>query len=393
MSWQWLHKWVSRLNARRRSRSFPRRRNHPFALPGLEALEDRTVPSAVVATNALAGPLRQAILSSGVSPEQNAATANQPAPAPQSIDVQNQCTTGPDDPEDCQANTPQTVNGAFLWGMNQSYTPSSSFTLAPGLTYLTPAEVANRPYSFMDVQQEQSPTCAFDATLSAVARTEFPLESGIVQEGNLPNGDVEFNVRLFAPNGQVVWEPIDFNGVVTPEDLNCVNPQDYWACLYQRAYITLTSANGEDYQSANVAYETLTGQSATDLNLQDPNAVYNIENALQNGAPVVAATRTGPSLILDSSGVISSHCYTVLGIEVEDPSDIYVTLRNPWAPGHRPQHVSATIRRCVQQSTGRKQRGRHQHPVEHVHQRLHRRPHRQLARSGLQRSSAAAGVQ
>src|SRR5262249_18745235 len=130
--------------------------------------------------------------------------------------------TANEEDDDGKANIPVEVSGAFL-----TDTPTFSFT---------------------DVKQELSPTCAFAATLSAVARTSFPLASNIaVTHSNGPN-DLVYTVRLYTPNAQGVYQPVlidvPFNGAIYPSDLHSTNPAEYWPTIFQRAYLVLCQETG-----------------------------------------------------------------------------------------------------------------------------------------------------
>ena len=321
---KWLNISTSWKQRKSREKTI-RQRQHPAL--GVEALENRIVPaplSSIVAPNNAAALAVTMTAQPGSSTASHLADVQTIPLGPQTED------TDPQPAEGDSAVNPTMINGAFLVGAALP----ANYTLPSGLTYLTPAEVAVRPFSFNDIQQEQSDTCAFASTLSAVARTEFPLESGITWNGaTLPGGNKIFQVRLFNPDGSVHWEQVEFDGVVLSTDLNCVNPQDSWACLYQRAYLQLENGEDANYHSLENAFQALTGLSASDFSPRDPAAAQSIQNDLNSGVTVAAATQQDGPLVLDSSGLIVSHCYTVLGIEIpsSNSSSIYVTLRNPWA--------------------------------------------------------------
>jgi hypothetical protein len=220
-----------------------------------------------------------------------------------------------DEEEDERALEPQEISGAFL--------------------HWNPADF--EPLSFDDVLQGQSDTCAFTSVLSAVARTDFDLLSGINYVGQLPNGDYSFNVRLFVATVPGAYAPIWVNvdaapGPLSPEDLKTLD-EEYWPALYLRAYLQHQDDVDGNYRSIRQSFESLTGMDVEQYLFHDDprgDALY-LRSVLLDGRPVAAATIAGPAPLESQFGLIGSHCYTVLGVEVPTTGDeIYVTLRNPW---------------------------------------------------------------
>ncbi len=226
------------------------------------------------------------------------------------------------DNEDDTAAEPQQVTGAFL-------TDESVIGQANGTRF-----------SFTDVEQDQSPTCAFAATLSAVARSSFNLAGDITLYRFYGPNDFVFGVRLFAPDSNGVyqsrWVNVPFDGTIYPTDLQSTDPSEYWPTLFQRAYLTLAAETGATVADTGQAILALTGHPYTysKISSTDSSLASAIAADLNAGEPVVAATpgQDDPAhpLIPDGSGLIQDHAYTVLGID-SGSSGTFVTLRNPWA--------------------------------------------------------------
>ena len=217
-----------------------------------------------------------------------------------------------------KAGTPQQVSGA----------------------YLVDGAESTAALTFDKVVQGEADTCAFDATLSAVALSNFNLASAIsVLSENSPT-DFLYGVRLYQPTPGGGSEPVevsvDFNGTFAPGDVRSTDPSEFWPTLCQRAYLNLESSLGQDYHYKTNAFLALTGLSATD------EAVANVSPSvisgwLGAGSPVVASTEANadPYTLDPSQGIIGNHSYTVVGIG-SSGGTTYVTLRNPWGNDSTP---------------------------------------------------------
>jgi hypothetical protein len=230
----------------------------------------------------------------------------------------NKDTTRPDEGQ--QASQPQSVSGAFL-------TDGAELTGAK-----------TKSMSFNDPVQGTSATCGITASLSAAALSDFDLESGIRLQSQVAPNDAIYLVRLFKTVGPGLFQPdwisVEFNGTIQPADAHQSDPREFWATLYQRAYLTLMQQEGLDYQVTDNALEALTGQTDTEFapNLDPLSQASQILAALDQGSPVVADTNANGPLLLNG-GMIHDHAYTVLGVEIApsgSSSGIFVTLRNPW---------------------------------------------------------------
>ncbi len=161
--------------------------------PGFDPLEARTLLTLPPAPHALAV---------------SAAAAASP------LIVATEIGTSP--PEDQAGRMPQPVSGAFLVDGAES---TASLT-------------------FDKVVQGAADTCAFDATLSAVALSNFDLGSAIsVLSENSPT-DIFYGVRLYqpAPGGgsEPVEVSVEYNGAIQPGDVRSTDPNEFWPTLFQR---------------------------------------------------------------------------------------------------------------------------------------------------------------
>ena len=232
--------------------------------------------------------------------------------------------TSPVDDENTRAGEPAQVTGAFL---------TDGAVARPGDT---------RAMAFYKVIQGFSDTCTFASVLSAVALTNFDLESGITVKSVKSPSDIVYNVRLFEPTSggglQAIEIPEEFIGVINPADAGSSIKSEFWPGLYQRAYLSLEGSLGLDFHKANNAFRALTGVADVAYGAVATTATITpswLLSTLNGGSPVVAATVNSPDpyTLAPDRGIIGNHSYTVLGIQV--PADgakagTYVTLRNPW---------------------------------------------------------------
>ncbi len=237
------------------------------------------------------------------------------------------------DQSNLPADKPQEVSGAFL-------TDPSQIT-----------QVNGSPIFFTNVEQKQSPTCSFAAALTAVAESNFDLMSNLTLVRKLPgDNNFLFGIRLYQPDSsgvyQPVWINVPFDGTIFPTDLQSTDPNQYWPTLFQRAYQMIAPASDGTSFDIGHAFQTLTGHAYRTFSVRgaSTDVASAIAAYLNNGQPMVAATRSngnvtvdslgvihddGP-ISLDASGVIHDHAYTVLGIDAGSTGP-FVALRNPWA--------------------------------------------------------------
>ncbi len=226
-------------------------------------------------------------------------------------------TSGPETSNtDETVSPPVEVTGSFL---------TDGAEVAPG---------AAKALTFDKVVQGFADTCAFDSTLSAVARSTFNLASEISVLSVKSPTDIVYNVDLYEPTAgggsQLVEVPVEFNGTFQPGDARSTDPNEFWPTLFQRAYLSLENSLGLDYHSVANAFLALTGLSGTSQAMATVTP-DTISGLLDNGNPAIAVTMQSadPYNLDPADGVIGDHCYTVVGIE-SSAAGTYVTLRNPW---------------------------------------------------------------
>jgi hypothetical protein len=221
----------------------------------------------------------------------------------------------PGEPEpsgDESAAEPQEVSGAFL----------------------TDGVESGASMAFNDVVQGASDTCAFDATLSAVALSSFKLASEISVLTMKSPTDIVYDVDLYEPTtglpSQHVEVPVEFDGTFQPGDTRSSDPNEFWPTLFERAYLSLEGKLGLDYHDPVNAFQALTGMQASTQAISTVTPTQ-IDQFLNVGIPTVATTVSSPDpYTLDpAQGVIGNHSYTVAGIQTAG-AGTYVTLRNPW---------------------------------------------------------------
>ncbi len=258
-------------------------------------------------------------------------SAMSPASSGASFDWQGTADEGGEIHPRQEIDDPQQVAGAFLSGQDvddpQQITGS----------FLTSTNYGDtRAASFNDVIQRSSPTCAFAAVLSAVARSSFNLTSRITEAAN------GYNVQLYGASLQPVTINVPFDGTLSDQDLSLGDNGEIWPAIYQRAYLTLQTQLNRDPAATNNAFEAITGRTSTRQSLQNAQqliaVVDQIKTALEGGSPVVASSADGDlsnssKLLPGTSGVIKNHAYTVLGVSHpvwNSLNGVTVTLRNPW---------------------------------------------------------------
>jgi hypothetical protein len=199
-------------------------------------------------------------------------------------------------------------------------------------------------FSFTDIQQEQSPTCAFASVLSALSRSYFDLASGIKLHRYIDDDTALYGVRMYrnvSGTYRTHWVYVEFDGHIKPDDLQSTTPGEYWMTIYQKGYLAFMSEEHQAFDSYPNAFLALTGllpnQFAPEGDARTrANAIL---SNLNQGIPMVAGTNDPPAnapagpYMFGNTGIIANHGYTIVGIEVpaSGTAGIYVTLRNPWA--------------------------------------------------------------
>ncbi|MFO0863316.1 MAG: C2 family cysteine protease [Gemmataceae bacterium] len=178
--------------------------------------------------------------------------------------------------------------------------------------------------------------------LSAVARTDFDLASGIKLHRFVSADTALYKVRMFKADASGTWRThwidVEWNGTARPTDLQSTTPGEFWMTLYQRAYLSPFNWVGENYASWENAFRSLTGRGISSFATAGDaiTPALSIKMWLGFGVPLVAGTPFEGSFVLGSHGLIRNHAYTIIGIEAaqgdSSGANTYVTLRNPW--GH-----------------------------------------------------------
>ena len=204
--------------------------------------------------------------------------------------------------------------------------------------------------SYDDVYQGNLDTCTVASVLSAVARTDFPLQTGIIAittaGSALPDLEAPaatptgYQVKLFKKNSSGVLQPVmitvPFDNQLTTEDLQTADRNEYWPAIYQRAYLKLADELGQNYRVGQFAFETLTGISVEKFVVTNGGLTEarRLEAALNAGRATTVSSIDAPNKVIEGQyGIIKTHSYTLMGMEIPasgNLSEIYVTVRNPW---------------------------------------------------------------
>lgn len=205
--------------------------------------------------------------------------------------------------------------------------------------------------SYDDIFQGEDDTCAVASVISAVALTQdATLPGRIAVQTSAPSANPFERTAL--PSGYAVtlykaktsgtgFDPVvinvPFNGTLQPEDLRPADDNEFWPAIFQRAYLELADELGKNYRDSQFALTALTG-AGTDRYTVTPTVglpdAQRIRASLDTGHATVASSLDLPSYLLDTTyGIVHTHSYTVVGIEIpasNDLSQTFVTVRNPW---------------------------------------------------------------
>ncbi len=212
--------------------------------------------------------------------------------------------------------------------------------------------------STFDIDQDGSPTCAFLATLSSVARTtgeSDDLVNRIQYDEKKDLYGITFCTRaavevtllgktltIRSAEQKTVWVNGDWTEGRDPGG-------KLWVTLYQKAYLQLLGATtrdssgtalppsswnaapGKEWNSVAKVYLALTGKIASFLQSSEATAKKMFEQFNTSSKGMVASS-------LDSgttAGVIANHCYSVYKIFKDEKGNWLVRLRNPWGTDGR----------------------------------------------------------
>jgi hypothetical protein len=237
--------------------------------------------------------------------------------------------------EDERADIPVEVSGSFL----VDFDPLAWAQLRSG-----DAEA----YSYNDINQQESSSCIFSASLAAVARTGFNFSDHIRYAGSNGAGYL-YEVKLYDHQTlKAQWVKVSYDGTRTTEDMGYADKGEFWTVLYLRAYAKkydfklseLNEAKNAQYRNTRTAMQTITGKTSDWDSLSTSQAAQQnkVAVAIKAGKAVMAVTIKGPAGKKDiltkggigKTGLIYGHGYTVLGVENAGKSSATVTLFNPW---------------------------------------------------------------
>lgn len=195
---------------------------------------------------------------------------------------------------------------------------------------------------FRQINQQESPTCAFLASLAATAKW-----TGAVTDTNTANRDLlsrlsydaskdQYGVRLFV-NGywQVIWVKSDWNETVDPGG-------SLWVTLFQKAYLKSmdvvthasngsylpssywVSSTGKGWQNPANALQALTGVRASYVAASGA-LPADLSRLYLAGKRLVGLTKT-----IVSDRLVGYHSYMVDGV-YQESGTWKLRLYNPWA--------------------------------------------------------------
>ena len=223
-----------------------------------------------------------------------------------------------------------------------------------------------------DIDQQQSPTCTFLATLASLAWTgDVDLDARISYRG-----DYVYRVQIYNQQGQLTIQDVPFDGSFTINDgpndnllafdggTTFYDPQpagdESWVILMQRAYAQQMAAEGKvnngDYAKFAVAHKALTGQSGTRYDY-NPGGIVGAWGELvgawssisfddlteyvgDRDRTLVCGTWNDANDLTDPQ-LIAQHAYTIIGTRVDADGNRFVTLRNPWGVDNTQAGINA----------------------------------------------------
>jgi hypothetical protein len=212
-----------------------------------------------------------------------------------------------------------------------------------------------------DIHQQLANTCSLLSSLAAFTRTAG---TDLAARIGYDAAADKYLVPLFL-NNQWTNVAVSFNGTWSDNDpypgpAAADGSRDYWVLLYQRAYLQAMNVNTNSLDSSQwavrgtqpsdlvkqnwrypaVALQAVTGFPATSRQTTGDADLQAVAGAVHGGHDVLANTQTWPDKrsLVDGTGLIFSHTYTVMDVDVSGRT---VTLRNPWGIDSPPQYLSA----------------------------------------------------
>jgi len=179
-----------------------------------------------------------------------------------------------------------------------------------------------------DVQQVNSPTCSFLASVSGLCDIGYDFREWITYDGVNEEGVPVYSVA-FWDGSDWAWQSVEFDGTLYDSDTDPRVEGESWVVLMNRAWMAWRDDDGTALP--HEAIYALTGTEAssadyTDTMMADAELDVIIDT-LNAGGMIVAGT--GNEQYLATDILIASHTYTVQDVQ-EYRGQIWLTLRNPW---------------------------------------------------------------
>jgi len=178
-----------------------------------------------------------------------------------------------------------------------------------------------------DIKQRGSPTCSFLASLSGLAAQGYDFQQWISYDGVNEGGAPVYSVA-FWDGAKWQWQPVEFDGTLTPSDTAPAAEGEAWVVLMNRAWVAFRGDDGTAFP--HEAIFALTGQEANHADYWDTimgDAELDvIRETLDQGGLIIAGT--GPDEYLGSLIVVPNHAYNVLQV-FEYGGETWMQMRNP----------------------------------------------------------------
>ena len=171
------------------------------------------------------------------------------------------------------------------------------------------------------VEQEQSRTCVFLATLGSMAQSGINPNSYVAYRGVDSQGVGQYDVQLKF-NG--AWRTVRVQFATLTNEVDAKAPEDFssWTIILNRAWM---QTNGNQGAQAREAFAALGFNTSTSY-LNGRNDFATLSNWMANNGMAVAVTKTA----VDRSILQSSHAYQVVQAGYVNGVAM-VQVRNPWA--------------------------------------------------------------
>ena len=210
-----------------------------------------------------------------------------------------------------------------------------------------------------DVVQGELSDCYFMASIAAVANVQPEALARLIHD----NGDGTYDITLYVSGDQI--DPVHSQTItVTPDvptnadgerqyaGLGGVDEPELWVHLIEKAYAQVRGGYRE-LDRGGTAVDglfALTGREGTYIeatSLSAEEIENQIQNALDEGWPVIAGTPSGRNRLRTENGILNWHMYYITGITYRPPDrnasneagelvegDNFLELSNPWGSQH-----------------------------------------------------------